>query len=157
MDTLRLEIGHRDDPAEGIVDAVEILINGRNLVDLTREVESPFAARDGQPHLAGSYVGLPPGAIFLPSRRLLGAPEDSWDDWDGRISVLGCGCGVVGCWPLQASITVHQDAVIWDDFEQPHRRRWRHDALGPFVFDREQYETTLRENPENRYCLKAKS
>lgn len=144
MDTLHLEIGQRDDPAEGIVDAVRIVINGRSLVDLAREVELPFAARDGNPDRAGSYVGLPAEAIFSPSRRLLGVPEDRYDDWGGRISVLGCGCGVVGCWPLQVKITATDDLVTWSNFAQPHRRRWRHDRLGPFVFEREAYEESLR-------------
>ena len=143
MDTLRLETGERVDPAEGLVDAVDIIINDRNLLDLARGAELPFASRDGRPHSAGSYVGLPVEAVFVPSRRLLGKPEDGWDDWGGRISVLGCGCGVVGCWPLQAKITVTEDRVTWSNFVQPHRRRWRHDRLGPFVFEREAYEKVL--------------
>lgn len=150
MDTLHLEVGQRDDPSAGIVDAVRIVINGRSLLDLAREVELPFATRDGNPDRAGSYVGLPTEAIFMPSRRLLGEPEDGWDDWEGRISVLGCGCGVVGCWPLQARIMVQDDVVVWDDFRQPHRRRWRHDRLGPFVFEREEYEAALRRAPGRR-------
>ena len=144
MNALRLEIGGRDDPVGGIVDAVEVIVDGRNLVDLAREVELPFAARDRNHQLAGDYVGLPPEAVYAPSRRLLGEPEDSWDDWEGRISLLGCGCGNVGCWPLQARITVGVDAVVWDDFVQPHRRRWKHRTLGPFAFDRGEYEAALR-------------
>ena len=117
MDTLHLEIGQRDDPSEGLVDAVEVFIVDRNLKDL---------AREGTPNRAGSYVGLPVGAVLFPSRRLLGESEDCWDDWEGRISVLGC--GVVGCWPF---------------FRQPHRKRWRHDDLEPFVFERKAYEAAL--------------
>ena len=144
MDTLRLEIGQRDDPAEGMVDAVVVFINDRDLKDLARDVELPFATRDGKPDRAGSYVGLPVEAVLFPSRRMLGEPEDCWDDWEGRISVLGCGCGVVGCWPLQVRITVQDDAVVWNDFRQPHRKGWRHDDLGPFVFGRKAYEAALR-------------
>ena len=147
MDTLRLRIGKTDDPVAGIADAVEIFINGRNLVDLAKEVELPFAARDGAGHLAGNYIGLPPEDVFSPSRRLLGEPQDRYDDWGGKIPVLGCGCGVVGCWPLQVRIKARNDLVVWDDFEQPHRRRWKHDALGPFAFEREEYEAALRRIP----------
>ncbi len=150
MDTLHFEIGKREDPAEGLVDAVDIFINERDLIDLTKEVELPFASRDGNPDLAGSYVGLPIEAIFMPSRRLLGEPEEGWDDWEGMISVFGCGCGVVGCWPLHVRITVQNDVVVWDDFKQPHRRRWRHDRLGPFVFERKEYEAALRRAPDRR-------
>lgn len=150
MDTLHFEIGKREDPAEGLVDAVNIFINERDLIDLTKEVELPFASRDGNPDRAGSYVGLPIEAIFMPSRRLLGEPEEGWDDWEGMISVFGCGCGVVGCWPLHVRITVQNDVVVWDDFKQPHRRRWRHDRLGPFVFERKEYEAALRRAPDRR-------
>ena len=150
MDTIRFKVGKRDDPADGLVDAVGIFINGRNLVDMVREVELPFAAREGKPHLAGNYVGLPVEAVLFPSRRLLGDGEECHDDWGGRISVLGCGCGVVGCWPLQVVIDATEDDVTWSGFEQPHRRRWDHDGLGPFVFDRDEYEAALRRPPDDR-------
>jgi hypothetical protein len=51
---------------------VDVLVNGRNLVASLRQVELPYAAREGKPDLAGSYVGLPPEGDFLPSLRLLG-------------------------------------------------------------------------------------
>ena len=152
MDTLHLEIGHRDDPAEGVVNAVEIYVNGRNLRDLAREVELPFAERVGRSHSAGKYVGLAPREVFSPSRRLLGEPETYYDadDPGGRLALLGCGCGEPGCWPLLARITPRDDVVIWADFKQPHRRHWRYDALGPFVFERGEYEAALRGAPDLR-------
>jgi hypothetical protein len=72
VDTPRLEIGKRDDPAKVIVDAVNVFVNGRNLVDILREVVLPFTVQEGKPDLAGSYVGLPPEDVFLPSPRLFG-------------------------------------------------------------------------------------
>ena len=57
MDTLRLEIGMREDPVDGIVDAVNIFVNDRNLLDILREVEIPCGKREGKPNLAGRYVG----------------------------------------------------------------------------------------------------
>jgi hypothetical protein len=145
VDTLRFELGKREDPAAGIVDVVNIVVNGRNLVDILRELELPFAAREGNLDLAGSYVGLPPEEIFLPSSRLLGDPAIYYDyDYlDGKIAILGCGCGEVDCWPFRVRVTLREDAVIWSDFEQPHRREWRYDELLPFVFDRTQYLSAL--------------
>jgi hypothetical protein len=150
MDEIRFEVGKRDDPVGGIVDAVAVFVNGRNLTEIMREIELPFAARDGKPDLAGSYVGLPPEAVFLPSQRLLGRPEEHYDDWRGKIAVLGCGCGVVGCWPLLVKITTEEERVFWNNFEQPHRRRWHYDALGPFVFDRSQYLDKLQRSGDRR-------
>ncbi len=124
MDTLRLEMGKREDPSDGLVDAVDIFVNGHDLQGIVKERELPFAAREGRPHLAGSHAGLPPGEMLLPSRRLLGRPETHHDAQspDGKLAVLGCVCGEPGCWPLQARITVREDVVVWGEFEQPHRR-----------------------------------
>ena len=152
MDTVSFRIERTDTPAWGIIDAANIFVNGRNLVDMVREVELPFAAREGNPHLAGDYVGLPVEAVLFPSRRLLGEPETYYDtDYlDGKLAVLGCGCGEVGCWPLRVRISAMEGQVTWGDFEQPHRRRWDHGALGPFVFDRGEYEAALQGAPEGR-------
>ena len=152
MDEIHFEIGERDDPADGIVEAVSILINGRDLVQIVGEMESSFAARDGNPDLAGSYAGLPPNEVFLPSRRFLGKPETYYDNDgpDDKLAVLGCGCGEVGCWPLLVRITLREETVIWSDSEQPHRRHWRHDGLGPFVFDCSRYLDALRQPDDTR-------
>ncbi|MFF2375069.1 hypothetical protein ACFVUW_11875 [Streptomyces xiamenensis] len=34
--------------------------------------------------------------------------------------------------------------MIWDSFEQPHRKTRRYAAFGPFQFDRRQYDDALR-------------
>jgi hypothetical protein len=155
VDTLRFEIGKRDDPGNGVVDAVDVFVDGRNLVDILREVELLFATREGKPDLAGRYVGLPPEDIFLPSPRLLGEPTTYYDhdSPDGKIAVLGCVCGEPGCWPFRVKITFQDDVVIWSGFEQPHRAgyekvsAWRYDEMQPLVFDRTQYLSALNQKP----------
>jgi hypothetical protein len=149
VDTIRFEIGERTDPADGLVDAVDIFVNGRNLVDIVREVELPISAREGKPDRAGRYAGLPPGENLLPSPRLLGEPTTYYDhdSSEGKVAALGCECGEVGCWPFQVKIALRDDVVTWSDFEQPHRRAWRYDALRPFVFDRAQYLSALNQKP----------
>ena len=148
MDDVHYEIGEREDPSYGVVEAVAIFINGRDLTEPVREMESPFATQDGQPDLAGSYAGLYPEEVFLPSRRLLGEPETTYDmdSPNGKLAVLGCICGEPGCWPLLVRIRAGDEVVTWDNFEQPHRKHWRYDRLGPFVFDRSQYLDGLQ-NP----------
>ena len=64
MDQIQFQIDRRHDPVDGIVDAVSIFINGRDLVQIVREMESPFAVLDGKPDLARSYVGLSPNEVF---------------------------------------------------------------------------------------------
>ncbi len=149
MDTIRFEVGERDDPATGLADAVDIFVNGRNLVDILKEAELPSATREGEPDLAGSYAGLPPEAVFLPSPRLLGEPTTYYDrdPYDGNITVLGCICGDPCCWPFRVKITLRDDVVIWSGFEQPHRAAWRYDEMRPLVFDRTQYLSALDQEP----------
>lgn len=41
-------------------------------------------------------------------------------------------------------LTVTDDLVIWDLFEQPHRNTRDHTGFGPFRFDRHHYDTALQ-------------
>jgi len=130
VNTFALRVQPRPDDD---IPEVRVLIDGRDLVDLVRQVEAPWAAADGAPQLAGRYSGLWPGAWReLPER-----------DGCGRVAVLACECGEVGCWPLHVRITVSVSTVTWSGFAQPHRPAWRYDGLGPFVFDRAAYERAV--------------
>ncbi|MEV6608890.1 hypothetical protein [Kutzneria sp. NPDC051319] len=62
-----------------------------------------------------------------------------------KTPVLGCECGEWGCWPLMARVTVTDDVVIWDCFEQPHRTTRDYTGFGPFRFDRRQYDAALHD------------
>jgi hypothetical protein len=115
-------------------------LNGRSLIDLAREVEMPFAEAEGHADIAGSYLGL--DGVGWPSRHFLGRPEFTMRD--GGTVLLGCTCGIWGCWPLIADVEVGDDTVVWSGFEQPYRDDWDHSALGSFRFDRYGYETALR-------------
>lgn len=128
---------------------VHIIINGRNLVEIVREIELPFATREGSPGIAGAYSGLPADIVFQPSRHFLGEPDSLHSDGDGRPYVFACNCGVPGCWPLTVHIELREHEVVWSDFRQPHRGphapagEWRYDALPRFIFERKSYETAL--------------
>lgn len=151
-----LPYAHRCASVEQPVTLVAIRINGRDLVDIVRDVEWEFAAEEGYPDLAGKYVGLGSPEVLAPAQHLLAVPArwHTWDD-DGKVAVLGCECGTPGCWPLMVEIALTADTVTWSGFEQPHRARsrigddassravWRYDALGPFVFSRAKYEAAL--------------
>jgi hypothetical protein len=132
---------------------VDIHINGRNLIEIIREVELPFAKQENHPNIAGSYQGLPARIIYLPSRHLLGEPQFLYSDDSGRTQLLQCTCGEPGCWPLLARVTIEPDRVVWDDFCQPHRgpnsraSHWKYDALPAFIFARSDYEAALVPTP----------
>ncbi|MFH8802591.1 hypothetical protein ACH4F6_23765 [Streptomyces sp. NPDC017936] len=56
--------------------------------------------------------------------------------------LLGCSCGIWGCWPLLARITATPTTVTWSSFHQPHRPHWGELAIGPFTFERGAFEAT---------------
>ena len=115
--------------------AIEIWVNGRPLTDHAADVERAF-----DPSLAGSYEGLHPSDVGS-IHHYLGRPRASWFG-DGDTVLLGCGCGTWGCWPLTAKVVVMHDTVRWSGFRTGHRD-WDLGGLGPFEFDRANYERAL--------------
>ena len=141
-------------------DGVQILIDGEELIELARAVELEITEClfGGVP--AGRYSELPAKYYLPPSRHFWG--EDAGEGWDGKSELLTCGdCGEVGCWPLVARIVAERDRIIWSEFEQPHRSEWefgetawRYTGLGPFIFERAEYEAALQravESPRQKF------
>ncbi|PRY18933.1 hypothetical protein [Pseudosporangium ferrugineum] len=118
------------------------LVDGVSLVELVAGFE-----RAAGFDVPGAYAGL----VLEHSRfgeltgYLAGAPESSYRAGQGGIALLGCDCGEVGCWPLQARVVVDSAHVTWLGFAQPFRPRRDYSGFGPFVFRREQYERAARE------------
>ena len=124
-------------------DEVAITVNGVALVELVRVAQQPWADRDGNPDLAGSYVGLSPWDIRGIAAHFLDDPQ-ALEFEDGDTVLLGCGCGTWGCWPLTTDILLTDDEVTWTHFRQGFRD-WDLSDLGPFTFDRAAYERGLGE------------
>ncbi|MBI2508370.1 hypothetical protein HYV89_05465 [Candidatus Woesearchaeota archaeon] len=91
--------------------------------------------------LAGSYTGLPPKRVFLPSKHFLGKQSKRWYYRNNKTCILVCSCGGAGCWPMITKITLTPKKVIWNNFEQAHNSRWKYNLK--FNFDRKQYESEL--------------
>lgn len=144
-------------PNGGGFQQVEILINDRSLLDIIYEVELPFARKEFDEQmkiegerigesddLAGDYLYLSPEETYLPAQNFFGEPYHSDfcieenDPSYNKSLLLSCTCGVIECWFLLADITVNKTTVTWANFQQFHRD-WVYD-LGPFIFDRQQYE-----------------
>ncbi len=148
MDEFRLEV-RREKWGEHEHDVLRILINGEDLVQIAEKTEAPFAEREGHPNIAGAYAPLLAKSFLPPSKHFLGIPE-GYTEYNGKVALLACDtCGLVDCWPLIAKITVQKDTVVWSGFEQPYRGphskslHWQYDGMGPFVFDKKQYEREL--------------
>ncbi len=112
------------------IPTVEIYINGENFRHKTRDVELPFAKAEGNPGIAGHATIMP--------RELYEALHDDYLH-DDTISILGCGCGVIECWPLDVAVDVGEKTVTWYGFNMCHRENWDYSKLGRFVFDKKQY------------------
>jgi hypothetical protein len=114
--------------ARGWDGEVRVLIGGRDLVDLVRAIELPAITRAARTDIAGSYAGLTPAEW-----------ADAQPNDDGRVTVLGCDCGVAECWPLRVRVRRLGGTVEWSDFEGP-LASGGYEALGPFLFNVEQYD-----------------
>lgn len=121
-------------------------VDGRPLLDIIREIETPIATAAGQPSLAGGYSYLNAEEVIYPSRLLLGEPNGPMPEYSTRVPILECECGCPGCWPLLVRVSLTDDAVTWSDFRQPHQDNWIYPDVR-FVFDRHQYEDALKVGP----------
>lgn len=122
---------------DGLVEVVPY-VDGRSLVDVVGRFES---ARGYSP--AGAYGGLVP-AFFR-----YGDAAHQWYGRGrvpagGRAWVLACDCHEAGCWPFEVAVAADATTVTWRDLTQPFRPEWDYSALGPFTFDRAQYNDAVR-------------
>jgi hypothetical protein len=125
---------------------IKIEVNGVEFPELVREAELPSARADEEEEIAGNYIGLVAGYMRIDlAGQFLGGQGTPMFTGSEKTALLGCGCGDVGCSPLMARITVTDETVTWEDFEQPTRPDWEYDGFGPFRFDRAQYERALME------------
>ncbi|MEV0136117.1 hypothetical protein AB0H83_47735 [Dactylosporangium sp. NPDC050688] len=76
---------------------------------------------------------------------LTGEPHSAYWAKRGVIALLGCDCGEVGCWPLEARVLLDDTLVTWRAFSQPFRPQRDYGTFGPFTFRRSQYERAIRE------------
>ena len=127
------------EPFEGVF-AITPIVNETSLADLITSFE-----REQNFEPTGGYGGLIPQWFnYGPlDRYFLGDFEQNSYFARGRVYMLGCDCGEVGCWPLTARINVNSKTVTWDFFEQEHRRERDYSAFGPFVFDVDQYRKAV--------------
>jgi hypothetical protein len=144
MDEVQFELAKAGGDYADDLTQIRIEVNGTDLVELVRQAELPSAEADEEPELAGTYVGLVPGYIRmdLAGQFLGGSGTWLYSEGEGKTALLSCNCGEVGCSPLLARVTVGEDTVTWDEFEQPTRPDWDYDDFG-FTFARPQYEQAL--------------
>ncbi len=114
--------------------AVMPVLDGVRLTDLIERFE-----RSHHYEPAGGYAGLVPSHFnFGPLDHYFMGANSSSVFVGNRFCLLGCECGEVGCWPLEAHILLGVQQVTWQDFKQPLRKERDYSAFGPFLFALEQ-------------------
>lgn len=119
-----------------ICEAVEIYINGREIVELLKEIETPFAIDEGEIDLAGAYGHLTPAELY-----------SELNDADESALLCCDSCGLIGCWSVLVSVEMDEKYVYWKEFEHNHRK-WKYNIS--YKFDRKEYEDALKQLKETK-------
>ena len=125
-----------DEPISSIVP----IINGVRLTTLVEQFELD---RHYEP--VGGYAGIVPTHFnFGPlDNYFLATSADT--PFADKHWLLGCECGEVGCWPLEARIVTNEREIVWERFKQPFRPERDYSSFGPFRFDHNQYRQSVIE------------
>jgi hypothetical protein len=95
----------------------------------------------------GEYAGLVLSRFSFGdlTAYLGGRPDSRYWAKLGVIALLGCTCGEVGCWPLDAEVIADRQQVTWRGFNQPFRPNRDYGSFGPLTFRRTQYDSAIRQ------------
>jgi len=134
------------------LDCVNFYINGKSLIEMVGEQLHKDSDTFSAPNYG--YLGLDPKDILLPYSNILIEPdktESCFKEENGKILVSRCElCGEALCSGFALRITVEKNKVIWDQIGYWHDTRIE-GVVGPFEFDRKEYEQALRiENAKNQ-------
>ena len=118
---------------------VEIIIDGKKLIDVVREIEIPYATEEGHLDLAGAYGHIPPSFLYAD---LLDATTDA--GLDNSLVYLFCcdDCGEPSCWSVVFKVKEEENFIYWYGFEHAHRKDWNYNLT--YKFERSAYEQALQ-------------
>jgi len=113
-------------------------VDGITLIELVRDYETAVSF-----DVPGGYDRLIIDRFrFGDLGAYLSGKTDVWPG-PGKVALLGCSCGELGCWPLFAQVGETDKYVVWDRFEQPYRNDRDYSGFEPFLFDRRRYADAL--------------
>lgn len=114
-------------------------VDGTPFTQLVEDYESAHGMTP-----SGGYAGLIPAHFNFGNLTTYYLGQNERQSFgNGRLWLLGCDCGEVGCWPLEVTITIAGGQVTWTNFRQPHRPTWDYTAFGPFIFEETQYRDAV--------------
>ena len=131
MDGIKFYLNDYEVDGRSLTEVV-VTINDEPLLELIRQREQSFAAKDGQASIAGDYAYL--SLIDFEELFLRAALEADLAQDERDVVLLGCPCGIWSCWYLALKIKFEADTVRFSDFTNPRRKDWRYGL--EFKFDR---------------------
>lgn len=131
MDSIKFYPNDYDMNGEGLTEVV-VTINDEPLLELIRQREQSFAAKDRQASIAGDYAYL--SLIDFEELFLRAALEADLAQDERDVVLLGCPCGIWSCWYLALRVKFEADTIRFSDFTNPRRKDWRYGL--EFKFDR---------------------
>lgn len=118
---------------------VEILIDGKDILDIIHEIEVPYMKEEGM-ELEDAYGHLPPPKLYSYLSEAM-TPESFSYTYGAYICCCG-DCGETGCWSVTIRVKEEDGYIIWYDFEHEHRD-WKYDLQ--FRFEKEQYLAAMND------------
>ena len=131
MDSIKFYLNDYEIEGESFTEVV-VAINGEPLLELIRQREQSFAAKNGQGCIAGDYAYL--NLIDFEELFLRAALEADLAQDERNAVLLGCPCGIWDCWYLALKIKFEENAVKFTDFKNLRRKDWQYGL--EFKFDR---------------------
>lgn len=104
-------------------DAVNIFVNGRNLLDDIHRYEKKF-------HIAGGHTPITTYKLY---------ENLAEDHLKQSVPIYGCGCGIIDCCPVYISVKIDDKFVIWNNFKFGNVFINDDNKFKRLIFDREQY------------------
>lgn len=123
-------------------DLVDMYINGRNFLEILREIDIKNPEKCLEPqedeldYLYYSYIPTESYYYYNALRKV--CPDTIVTD----VTPYICHCGDPCCWSFRHKIFFGKNQVIWFDFENPHRPEC-YKSLPRFVFDYDTYNRGL--------------
>ena len=118
------------------ISAVEIYINGKEIIDIFKEIETPFAKKENNPNLAGAYGHKQVDEL------LHDLTESDYCKNYGVVFVVCSDCGIDGCWGVSAFVSEDDKYVYFKNFKHNHRKDWIYPIS--YQFTKENYYSELQ-------------
>lgn len=121
----------------------EVVIDGKDMLDVIREIEKPYLQTEGLLHLqndGGDYGHLFPKDLY---DSLLSATVEGSFAHDRGVYLFCCGdCGEVGCWSVTFRVREDEEFVYWYGFKHEHRD-WAYNLS--YKFEKKAYQIAMDE------------